>query len=318
MSSGTYTIIGQFQSPTEAEHIATKIKDFLMDIMVEFNEANINSAYTIAREPTSTEQKIGQSLGFNWQETIDWLWLEVSNRQNPLKHIHTYDSYVFVSSPGDRTRQTGHQFQNIMEAFGGYILSNIYMGTTPDGEVVNQSIAYTLSCTTQSPAKTIELKHILQIHIDNERKFQRYEDDRPWMYFHSQFDEITGGLSVELVSQQHDRYLLEAHAWLKYIRSGEFEDLKRKSYLEWQTRVREENETIRTKFIKQNPKEREIIEQLRAAAIKLGGGIVNHAGKELELTINIVGGSWINIPTLIAWFEHHGCIVNYHFHKQAG
>lgn len=98
--SGSYRIVGSFDSPAKAEKVAQTVRHILDQIVVWRNnhEAQTGTSFGAGQihptPATPLEVDIGRHFGMEWTEGIDWLF-EVTDVPS---HIQVFDRWVFLDS----------------------------------------------------------------------------------------------------------------------------------------------------------------------------------------------------------------------------
>lgn len=127
--SSRFTIVGEFDSRTDAEKAAVTIRDILKRI-ADWNAAHHNdegmddfwNSGDWWEKPTPIEQEIADEYGITWPGAIDWF-------RDPKIDI-VLDHLLFIQ-PGSRPETAGQPFEQLINKLGGrgYLEGDVYGDT---------------------------------------------------------------------------------------------------------------------------------------------------------------------------------------------
>lgn len=285
--SASYTIVGEFPTPERAQEVREIIADILLEIVLWHAEEDGQKS---GRAPTEIERVIGQRYGFDWQETVDWLYHEYRERKDPRKYVVCHGNYVIVGSNDWYTWQTGHQFKNLLQALGAETKENIYMGHSPvDNELTFENLDYQLTCVAPSEEVAETVSGIFDqiskewIHIDP--KFPR-----GLLLYHPQFDVITKGMQQDDFLREESLYFERAQ--ISFSVDGTIDEEKLLELvpqdldMAWNIGVLNRDLEFRLREVVRN-------------------------GRTIEVQFSDISRLWLLMPALSGWLESQGCEVGW-------
>jgi hypothetical protein len=301
--SASYTVIGKFGTAQEAEAAAEALKELLQELIVDYGD-------WYSRGLVLRGKHIGERFGFDWQEDIDWLHEYYRNRKNPSREIKTFENRVFVGPIGFRihTWQNGHQFENLLNAFGAKTLRTSTFAYSPDGKDDNATIEFIMHCEAPIEGQATEIFQLLQMHLQN--KISQWD----WLAFHPDWEQLSKGLSLAEIRREEALYISEAEAWLKHIK--QFESVKRESWQAWSKRVQEEHRNLSASFYKQSSEMRETIVRLRAeTALQKEYIQLELENQSILIKTHIMATAFVLLRVLMPWLKSKGFTMHYDFYN---
>jgi hypothetical protein len=183
--SAEYTIVGVFDSVDEAKEATEAIRTMVTEIR-QWTAQNETLLQDLDSKPTPIENHYAQKYNIDWVESIDWLQYDYQQkfrefyRRNPQDNISQYRNLVFVTDPGDSvTKQTGHQFANLVKAFGGKSFSYVMHGEFPaTHHEIFSVFTVDLSCEAPDIATAKTVFSTLQSHFEHNNP--RTKKITPW------------------------------------------------------------------------------------------------------------------------------------------
>ena len=179
--SGTYVVVGEFETIEAAQHATSILKQSVKAIKGANSEANRD-----LKQFTDVENNIIQTFQLNWSESIDWLrgYLRAPNSpyDAPEDHIQVFENLVFVDANDyfQRTWQAGHQFESFLHQLGG--TTGVNARWSMGGQI--DKLAFNIKCLAPDNNVTITIRaqtkdHLKQDGVHSKRRLT------PWVEFHT-------------------------------------------------------------------------------------------------------------------------------------
>jgi hypothetical protein len=132
--SSSFTVVGEFQSETEAKLAADELRR-LVQAIADYYAAHPeveelwNSEGTVPPTPPEVEMAEQYQLPINHEFGIDWIWSNMPIDEAVIQ----LDKAVFVTHPGD-TWYGAHPFDYILKTLGGKVMIAGMQDSGPDHE----------------------------------------------------------------------------------------------------------------------------------------------------------------------------------------
>jgi hypothetical protein len=204
------------------------------------------------------------------------------------EHVMSFDRIVFIDAPGILTWQTGHQFSSLMAAMGAHTYSNVYDGTSPDGDPVFRGVIFRLDCTAPNEAVAGDVYNVLVRHLENQSL-------TPWDLYHPRFSHLVQASMLN--TQQIQAAYKAAQLWYdlnSHIIGYEY-------HQQASQRMQAQHPVLA------------FIEEIRQQ-VTLQGGTLTRTEHQITFQEAEGGTNLIYaLPALGEWLHRKGCLVTYEF-----
>lgn len=218
--SGDYHIVGEFNSVDQAIETAATLRRLLREIDTWNGE---HSNEWKLRVPNPVEQRIASEYGFDWKESLDWLFPQTRNyyvewaRQEPEEHVEQWERLVIVNAFIGETWETGHQFANLFRALRAKAYSDVSIGYESETNAeVYSNLVFHLTITSPDSAVHDRIHKEVEYQSTHRKLEGHYPYAIPWIHLSDGYASLAHRMPLDTFSEVEAAFLQGEMAFDRY------------------------------------------------------------------------------------------------------